>query len=175
MRTLLFFFIITLTFSSCYEDIDNSETLEVIEEQPKTDGETGLSGHISNGTPILESDYELVINGKTTSVPNAHFYFESTRLQKQGQLIEAFKDGELIAMAYPFLIENDINEVEMSLLPPFQQNAFSGTLMLDNNITINIDNEAIRNASGDIADKPEAKTIISVSYTHLTLPTTPYV
>ena len=145
--------------SSCYKDSDTTEELEVIIEQPKSEADTEMSGQVTDGTDVL-SDIDIVVNGNTTAVPNSYFYIQDADFRKQGQLVEAFKDGHLIGMAYPFLIENDINEVVIKRLPELEGKVLSGNVVLSDKISAAIDMSTVVLPSGGTAGQPRTMTTL---------------
>lgn len=153
MRSLLLLVSLAIIFSSCYKDIDNTEVIEVIYEQPKTDGDTEMSGHVVDGAQALSEDYDIVVNGFTTLVPNTYFYIRNEVFHKQGQLVEAYKDGNLLGMAYPYLIEHDINEVAIARFPELQEIAYSESMALSDRVTIAIEKPSIRRSTGEAAEQ----------------------
>lgn len=115
----IFSLIIIFVFTSCYKDVDQPQELRTITEQPRTTGDSGLSGKVVLPNGDLLTDYSLVINGDSYTVENEYFYLELQNLKKQGQLIEVFQNGQLYAAAYPNILENDINQIEIQSLNDF--------------------------------------------------------
>ena len=115
MRLSIFLIFISLIFCRCYRDnIDNSTEI-IIEEVPTTTGGTDLSGQfIDTDTGDQLSGFSLLINEKTYEVPTAYFFLKDVLVNKKGQLIEIMKDGELHGVAYPYLLENDMNRLALT-------------------------------------------------------------
>lgn len=124
MRSISLFFALCLVLSSCYDDLDNSVTV-VIEEQPKTEMGTKLTGAMINQDGSVEQSYELRINGESHSVDNGIFYIDLDKVYKYGQLVEAYTNGQLIGIAYPYLLENDINKIEIQRLDALSMTSLS--------------------------------------------------
>ncbi len=112
MRSISLLLLLSFLLTSCYEDFDNSVTIVEVE-QPKTEMGTKLTGELIKSNGLLEDDYTITINGELHYVENNTFYVDLDKVYKYGQLIEAFKDDELVGVAYPYLLENDINKIEI--------------------------------------------------------------
>lgn len=103
---------IALSMSSCYTDQDETDTI-TITELPTPETDTDLFGSLISPTGPL-TQYDLVINDESYTVDEDYFYLKNLTVTKQGQLMEAYKDGDLVGIGMPNLIEFDINKVEMT-------------------------------------------------------------
>ena len=145
---LLFISALLLLFSSCYKDVDNTALIEVITEQPRIDMETGLTGHVDEGTELPMSDYSLQINDEIYEVPESHFYFHINDLDKEGQLVEVIKDGEIVSVAYSYLVENDINRLELESFPDAVEATADGVIAIKDGISMNVSLTDLVDGSG---------------------------
>jgi len=102
-----------LVFSSCYDDFDNSLTI-VEEEVPTTTMETGITGKILGVNNQSIEIVELVKDGQTLATGQINFYSYLNNAQKRGDWLELYASERLIGAANPFLIENDINYLEIA-------------------------------------------------------------
>lgn len=144
--------LICIGLVSCYEDFDNSVSVIDIEEQPKTEMGTKLSGDLRDSDEDLLSGYTLIINDESHEVSGEAFLFDLDRVYKYGQLVEAFKQGQLVSLAYPYLLENDINKVELKQLESIERVSFptDGKVEFDSSLEISIDKDVLSTSSTDL-------------------------
>ncbi len=141
MKHLFIISLILCICSSCYKDYENKEVIEIIIEAPKDEKDTGLIGQVFDGADAL-SGYSINVNGQETPVSGQVFSIQLQRAAKEGQLIEVTKDKHLIGMAYSYLLEDDLNKIEIPVLQQFSSIEFqSGTNLLESEQPIEISYE----------------------------------
>ena len=128
-----------LSLTACYEDYNTPIEEEVIVEEPEIYVDAGITGKVtnSNGEGLL--DYTLEINGIKYPQEDPYFLFTIEDLKKKGQLIKIIKDQIFSGLAFSYLIENDINPVEVYLFPEIETRLASEPANINfENITIDV-------------------------------------
>ena len=147
MRYLLSFYLALTVFSSCYQDEEMREVIEIIVEVPQPEDETGLIGTVTDPDGLLIEDYEVEVNNVTYDSPSSIFQLRGVGIHKEGQLVEIYKDDQLVTMANPYLLEDDINKIDLVAFPEFQTEILSSVVILSSDISISIPQDAL---AGDI-------------------------
>ena len=127
--TILILTITALTLSSCYTDQEDSVTITK-EELPTTETESDLFGSLITPDNDVIEDYTLEIKQERFTVNGDYFYLENVPVSKKGQLIEAYQGSELIGLGTPYLMEFDINKIELTSALLKQEIELSGTEIL---------------------------------------------
>lgn len=149
MKKLYILFTI-LILTSCYKDYDNTIE-EVVEELPKTSITTGINGKLVLTPDADYTQYQLEINGDLISLSREHFFLYLSGLKKEGQLIKLLHQNQLAGMALAYLIENDINYLEITEFPEAQIQDMdfgeSQNLQLGQTISINLSDQVFKEGS----------------------------
>ncbi len=114
MKYILLLSSLTFFFAACYQDdINEPVVIDIIVDEPRTEMETGLMGVLRDANGDAISGYNLNINQDIYEVIGDAFFIEVKGAIKYGQLIEAYNQDRLIGLSYPYLVENDVNKIEV--------------------------------------------------------------
>jgi len=148
MRFYLLSIIFLLSLSSCYENqlIDEGD---VIEADPEIEvEETGVTGRVTTEGGELVSNYTLSINGENYTYDNNVFYQRLNRAKKRGQFIFLYQNNRLAGVSNAYLIENDVNYVDLVAFPEGTELALDKQINIHPNFTIETNDELIGNVGG---------------------------
>lgn len=119
--------VLLLGMTACYEDIDTPIEEEVVLEEPEIYIDTGITGRAKSKDGSELEDYVLEINGISHPQEAPFFLLPLENVKKEGQLIQLYKDEVLLGMAFSYLIENDVNPVDIYTFPEHVNSTHSST------------------------------------------------
>lgn len=150
MRFLILIVFIFLGLSSCYQDelIDNSQ--EIIPDPEVEAEETGLVGRALENDGSFMTNFELEVNGLRYNTESSFYYHKLNYAKKRGQFIFLKKNDEVLGVANAYLIENDINYLELKAFPNKKSEDLSNSISLNPELNLNTTNAEIKNSAGQV-------------------------
>ena len=111
MKKLLSLIALTLVLGSCYDNQDESEVV-IIRPVPPIESDTDLTGNLNAEEGMDDAGYVIEIGDQAYEVSAEPFYIEDVRVRKEGQIIKALREDQVVGISTEYLIEFDLNKID---------------------------------------------------------------
>lgn len=149
--THISFFITTLliiSLTACYQDELVDNTVIVTQEPDIEIEETGVTGRAMDHDDNLLTEFEIIVNKEAYYSENNFYYQSLSNANKRGQFLFLSKNDQIIGLTNAYLIENDINNVNVKAFPERTKTALTSEIGITPEIILRTSGAEFTNNAG---------------------------
>jgi len=113
-------FLLTTILISCHADFEIEPKLTDNTEQPQIIVSTQITGQVADTQGNVQNDYTLDLGTNRIEQNKRYFLERVEAVNKKGQYMEIFQDGEFKGFSHLLLLENDVNILDLHFFPELE-------------------------------------------------------